>query len=121
MKVISENEKIRLWRPENREGVIIRKEHYVEIVKFHVASIENRHDNGISLSEMLDEANQNDSLKALGLDTAWITLQVKQDLEAHGVIKTFLVRERVQLISINKKKWNSFMLLLSWNCHCEKF
>jgi|GEM_PF-2831117 hypothetical protein len=110
MKVNSKNDTIRLLRPENKEGVIIRKEYYLEIVKFLLATIEKRHDNGISLNDMLDEVNQDDSLKTPGRDIFWIILQVKQDLEARGVIKTLWVCGRIQFIHINRKKWNSFLL-----------
>jgi hypothetical protein len=103
-QLIMTDEQLELRSASQIKGkIIMSKDYYVQVANFILSSIVLRMDEEISLSELLDEA-QDFFSTTLGYRTSWYILQVKHDLEIRGLIKKQIGSERIQLIKVNKRK-----------------
>lgn len=95
-------DKIEMWMPKNKRGAVISLERYTLLVECIVSAIQSGGKGGITLHQLIEEVNIHlaDAIKS---NLNWYLLQVKQDLEARGVIKTMLHRGRTQYIRLNRR------------------
>lgn len=87
--------KIRLEKPSGKKGIYILEEHYFLLSDFILSLVSVKR--SITLCELLELARNSASL-IVPCDVAWLILEVKQDLEARGLIRTGNDRNRVQYI-----------------------
>jgi hypothetical protein len=103
----SKNEFLTLQHPEKRRGMRLDKIRYSLISDFILRQINDAPLTEITFSELISTAKNNLSLDGKD-DIIWLLIQVKQDLEARGVIITTLDPDRVQTISLHKKNYQKF-------------
>ena len=87
--------KIWLEKPSGKRGIYILEEHYFLLSDFILSLVSVKR--SITLCELLELARNSASL-IVPCDGAWLILEVKQDLEARGLIRTGNDRNRVQYI-----------------------
>lgn len=97
-----DTQKISLWRPHGRKGPTVPKKEYNRIANEIVSEIKSNKDCEIDLGHLIDQIRTTLSQGFNG-DIAWYFLNVKQDLEERGIIKTTINRDRVQIIRLNTK------------------
>jgi len=93
--------KIRLWRLKDGLGPMIPRKNYEHVASRIIYEVKSSRKGQIDLSHLIDLLQYPDASGMEG-DIGWYILQVKQDLEARGIIKTFVNRDRVQTISLTK-------------------
>ncbi len=94
-------DRIVLWRQNNRKGAAILRRNYEIIANSIVSEIQSNEKNEIDLWRLIDKIRYTLSSR-FNSDIDWYFLQVKQDLEARGAIKTTINRDHVQTIALTK-------------------
>jgi hypothetical protein len=101
------SDKVQLLRIERQSTNYISKEHYDCIAECILSAIDERENGVIALSDLIEHTHQKLSLKFHG-DIPWHLIQVKQDLQARGIIKTFFGIDKRQLIERIKNRKKKF-------------
>ncbi len=95
-----ENSEIVMWRENGRSGAKILKKDYEAVSSFIFSLLQEKET--IEIQQLIEEARNTLSL-TLGRDYSWCLLQVKQDLEAKGLIKVTVQPNRMQFIKATRK------------------
>jgi hypothetical protein len=99
-------ETMELVNKKNRRPVHLSRETYESIFNLITSTLNEKGE--ITVNQLLDYTLQDKSIKIKG-DLGWLLLQVKQDLEARGIIKVRLGigMHRVQKIKLVKWKFKA--------------
>ncbi len=100
--MVMQDTKIWLWRHNNRKGPAVLRKNYDTVASTIISEIQSRNNGEIDLCHLIDQIRYTLSSNFQG-NIDWYLLHVKQDLEARGIIRTYVNRDRVQTISLNKK------------------
>jgi hypothetical protein len=92
-------EKVQLQKIDNKKGIYMSKNRYDFIVEMILKILTQQQQT--TLTELINESETYSD--KIGNEIAWDMLQVKQDLEARGVIKIDYIANRVQLIILKKR------------------
>lgn len=95
-----ENSEIVMWRENGRRGAKIMRKDYEVVSSFIFSLLQEKET--IEIQQLIEEARNTLSL-TLGRDYSWCLLQVKQDLEAKGLIKVTVQPNRMQFIKATRK------------------
>lgn len=95
-----ENPEIVMWRENGRSGAKILKKDYEAVSAFIFSLLHERET--IEIQQLIEEG-RNRLPFTLGSDYSWCLLQVKQDLEAKGLIKITVQPNRMQFIKATRK------------------
>jgi len=99
MKTKSKVETVELERVKPGNGFTISRNDYDLVVSFIRESLTSAVNHSITLNDLLEDSNK--ELSQYFYDNAaWYLLQVKQDLQAKGLIKISVDRKRVQRITL---------------------
>ena len=90
-----------LWRLNNRKGAAILRTNYDLIANSIVSEIQSNEGGEIDLCALIDKIRYSLSSR-FNNDIDWYFLQVKQDLEARGAIRTTINRDHVQTLALTK-------------------
>lgn len=104
-----ENSEIVMWRENGRRGAKILRRDYDAVCSFIFSLLQEKET--IEIQQLIDEARNTLSL-TLGKDYSWCLLQVKQDLEAKGLIKVTVQPNRMQFIKATRKGLNTGVSIL---------
>lgn len=96
----NENPEIVLWRENGRRGAKILRKDYEMVSSFIFSQLQEKET--IEIQQLIEGARNILSL-TLGKDYSWCLLQVKQDLEAKGLIKVTVQPNRMQFIKATRK------------------
>jgi DNA-binding MarR family transcriptional regulator len=99
--VNGESEMEMLHRPDGRKGIVMSKSYYERLRLFILAFLED--ETGKTLNEIL-ERTASFPHQQTGNEKSWVVLQVKLDLEARGLIKSFIpdYNRRMNLLRITR-------------------
>ena len=103
--------KVMLWQRNNKRGIIIAYKNYALVASQIILEIKSCSNGEIDLGELISRMKVKLSTMIAG-DIPWFVLQVKQDLEVRGIIKTSLNYDRIQIIKL-KKKYFDFKFIKS--------
>jgi hypothetical protein len=95
--------KILLWRQDGTQGQAVNKRDYDTVAAGIIHAVLNHQNKEIDLRELIDQIRCTLSL-GLGGDTLWFILQVKQDLEQRGIVRSIINRDHVQVIRLTKSR-----------------
>ncbi|MBL0745431.1 DUF6958 family protein [Chryseolinea lacunae] len=80
-----EIDSIELFRSGGKRGATIARKHYAEVVQLILARIATTDDGAVPLSDLIEHAQHK---LLFGGDIPWYLINVKQDLEERGILKT---------------------------------
>jgi len=84
--MMQEKKVVQMLRPDGKKGVSIPEDQYESLRLFVLAQLDSRGD--ATLNELIERANDIFQDK-IDSDLSWYVLQVKLDLEARGMIRSF--------------------------------
>lgn len=99
-----------MWLPKNRKGATILLEHYKQLADCIVSIIKSSSSYEVTLSELIEQVHTRLS-GTIKFNLEWHLLNVKQDLEARGVIKTMVRPSRVQYIRMKRRGVETLQLI----------
>jgi hypothetical protein len=88
-------------RMDGRRGVVIKKQQYEEVSNFILSLLRVREE--MTLNELLEQAQRKVSPR-FKEEYVWRMLQVKEDLQAQGVIKVTFRQDRTQYLQSLKER-----------------
>ncbi len=104
----TENERMELLLSGGRNGTFMLKYQYELVYEFIFQKLVEREK--VTLTELLEGAGKTLAEKFKG-NFSWAMLQVKQDLEAKGLITVRMAKNRIQVIELKKIDWKKLNMV----------
>lgn len=95
-------DKIQLFLPNKRKGIIICRRKYLHLVQIILETLKESSDNCVTLTDLIEKVNRKYISEN---DISWYLLQVKLDLQEKKIITSSINRNRVQEIKLNLAKY----------------